>query len=448
MPNEKLKLKNKIRCFGHLFNSCRLIFIFCAALSVLQISLATVSAYEMQFGGNLKKTPLRWRSGIINLTLSNSLRQPAPNIKPNSDVVGAVQRSLKTWESATNIKFQTVWSDKLSISRADGVGDGASLITIAATPENAAPFQGKFSEMPGRTRTFFDNRGTIVEADIVLNPYQQFSTDGSFGTFDLESALTHEIGHLLGLDHSAVLAATMYSQQGKNGTFSLPAISPRTLAEDDLAGIRTLYGAKTEDGNCCGVVSGAITNSDGRPLSGWQVWAEGVATGKMFAAVNNNEKGLWSISGLPNGKYQIIAQSEKSGAEILGQIIIESDKTAVLNYGFAPRQRFLNPQLLGYNGQLSTLAVPISAGNWQTVFLGGENITPGNLSSGNISTSSPFLQVSAESLTKQNFDAAFPVVSFNLVVDPELPSGEYNLQTQDSNGNMTYLLGCFSFDQN
>ena len=431
-----------------LFKPCRLIFAFCIALSILHFSLITVRAYEFQLGGNLKKTPLRWGSGIIYLTLSNSLRQPASNIKPNSDVVGAIQRSLKTWESATNIKFQTVWSDKVSISKADGAGDGASLITIAATPENVAPFQGKFSEMPGRTRTFFDKRGKIVEADIILNPYQQFSTDGSFGTFDLESALTHEIGHLLGLDHSLVLAATMYSQQGKNGTFSLPAIMPRTLAEDDLAGMRSLYGTKIEDGSCCGVADGVITTFDGKPFSGWQVWAEETASGKLFAAVNANDKGFWNIGGLPNGRYQIVTQSDKAAAEVVGQIIVESNKVTTLNHEFTLHSRFLNQQLLGYNGQLSKLAVPISADNWQTVFLGGENITPGNLLLGKISTSSSFIQISAESLTRQDFDAGFPVVSFNLTVDSELPSGEYSLQTQDSNGNATYLLGCFSFDQN
>ena len=408
-----------------------------------------VSAYELQLGGNLKKTPLRWRGGTIILTLSNSLRQPAANIKPNSDVVGAVQRSLKTWESAANIKFTTVWSDKISISKADGTGDGTSLITIAATPENAAPFQGKFGEMPGRTRTFYDKWGKIVEADIVLNPYQQFSSDGSFGTFDLESALTHEIGHLLGLDHSPVMAATMYSQQGKNGTFSLPATMPRTLAEDDLAGIRTLYGAKREDENCCGTITGKLLTFDGKSLGGWQVWAEEIATGKVFAAVTANDKGAWNISGLPYAKYRIITQNEKSNAEIIGQNQLESDKITTLNHEFAPRQRFLDPLLVGSNGQLSTLAVPLSAGgNWQTIFLGGQNITLANLTSESISTSSPFLQISPESLTKQNFDSVFPIVSFNLLLSSELPAGEYNLQIQDSNGNTAYLLGCFSLDQN
>lgn len=447
MQNTNLKLQNKIRRLKRLLESGRLIVVFFgAALSILHFSLCTVGAYEAQLGGNTKKIPLRWRGEVINLTLSNSLRQPASNIKLNSDVIGAVQRSLKTWESASNIKFLIVWSDKVSISKADGVGDGASLITIAATSENVQPFQGKFGEMPGRTRTFYDKRGKIVEADIVLNPYQQFSTDGSFGTFDLESVLTHEIGHLLGLDHSVVLAATMYSQQGKNGTFSLPAFAPRSLSEDDLAGIHSLYGAKLEDGNCCGAVSGTLSSFDGKLFAGWQVWAEEVATGKLFAAVSTNDKGLWTIGGLPNGKYQIITQAEKSNAEILGQIQIETDQLIIFNREFAPRPRLLNPLLLGYNAQLSTLAVPLSVGNWQTIFLGGENITVENLELGNLSTSSPLLQVSSESLTKQSFDYTFPVVSFNLLLDSNLPAGEYDLHVQDSNGDSVYLLGCFTVD--
>uniref|UniRef100_A0A1D1YHI4 Metalloendoproteinase 1 n=1 Tax=Anthurium amnicola TaxID=1678845 RepID=A0A1D1YHI4_9ARAE len=53
--------------------------------------------------------------------------------------------------------------------------------------------------------------------------------------YDLESVVVHEIGHLLGLDHSTVPEAIMY-----------PVIPPRTkkvtLAYDDLQGIWGLYG--------------------------------------------------------------------------------------------------------------------------------------------------------------------------------------------------------------
>lgn len=49
-------------------------------------------------------------------------------------------------------------------------------------------------------------------------------------TQDLQNAATHEIGHIVGLDHSADSRATMYGQ-------ALPGeLQKRTLEEDDIAG--------------------------------------------------------------------------------------------------------------------------------------------------------------------------------------------------------------------
>ena len=192
---------------------------------------------------------IRWPRKTIEVSLSTSLLAPGANIKPDSDVVGAARRALARWSSLTNINFVVTWSQATSISPAEA-GDGVSLVTIAATPENEA-FNSDTTT--GRTRVFFDpETGSIAEADISINPRPrseegadlQFSTDGTPGTYDLEATFTHEIGHLLGLDHSALLSSTMQSRQAFNGTFGLPALTERTLSEDDRQKIRSLYGPK------------------------------------------------------------------------------------------------------------------------------------------------------------------------------------------------------------
>ncbi|KAL5722481.1 hypothetical protein ACHQM5_005997 [Ranunculus cassubicifolius] len=59
--------------------------------------------------------------------------------------------------------------------------------------------------------------------------------DSSRNEFDLESIAVHEIGHLLGLGHSEFSDAVMWGSYDAGAT-------RRELTQDDIQGIRTLYG--------------------------------------------------------------------------------------------------------------------------------------------------------------------------------------------------------------
>src|SRR5262245_30585236 len=285
-----------------------------AIITSMAIFLALGSRERLEIRDSFEFEPsaqtvrkIHWPKKTIEVSFSTSLLSPGANIKPDSDVVGAARRALARWSSLTNINFVVTWSSVASISPADA-GDGINLLTIAPTLENEA-FNSE--AMTGRTRVFFDpETGNIAEADISINPRPraedgtelQFSTDGTPGTYDLEATFTHEIGHLLGLDHSSVLSATMQGRQAYNGTFGLPAMTERKLSEDDRQKLRSLYGPKLRLGRIEGRLSDNRTPGSLTPLNGVNVWAENVVTGRLIASDVTADDGTYRLEGLAPGQ--------------------------------------------------------------------------------------------------------------------------------------------------
>jgi hypothetical protein len=94
--------------------------------------------------------------------------------------------------------------------------------------------------------------GEILDADIYFNPSDSrttFATPQALAAvptaYDLESVLTHELGHFLGFSHSAVWSAIMFPFAPAPGAFS--GTRPTTLqpdaplGDDDRTGLRVFY---------------------------------------------------------------------------------------------------------------------------------------------------------------------------------------------------------------
>jgi len=99
--------------------------------------------------------------------------------------------------------------------------------------------------------------GQILDADIYFNPSDSntaYATPQALTTnpkaYDLESLLTHELGHSLGFSHSAVWSAIMFPFAPAPGTFSgtrPTAQQPDApLGDDDRTGLRVLYPDPTD----------------------------------------------------------------------------------------------------------------------------------------------------------------------------------------------------------
>ena len=419
---------------------------FWSVFIVLALLAVTALADAPQLAETTKISTLRWKKIVIPIAFSNSLLRPNPAIRPDSDIQGAIRNSLDTWEAAANIEFQVSWTEKSAISPAGNAGDGTSLVTVAQTPENLLVFGGEASDIAARTRVFFNRKNEISEADIVLNPYQQFSTDGAIGTFDFESTLKHEIGHLLGLEHSTVVGATMNELQGKNGVFNLPGyFSPRTLSEDDVTQIRALYGARDDD-ECCGALDGKLSLANGRAAKSFNVWLEEPETGRVIVGSRVNADGSFLLKGLNPSKYQIYAQDPVNnfGGQSLGEVEIAKNKTTSFVRKITPQANDFDVQLTGFMGQLSRLAIPINGGKSYTIYVGGKNLNPEDFK---IGTTSPFLTVAGGNFTKYDYGKDISVFSFEIKAMPETPVGDYTIYLQKNDGKIQFLTGNLSVEK-
>lgn len=439
----------------------RLITILLLAVMILATAIPARS-YTFQHTDASASTRLKWPTNTrtIQIALSPSLASPPANIKAGSDVYTAARRALAHWSEIANIQFVEIQSSEQSIS-ASGSPDGVSLITVANTSQNAAAFSPG-ADIPGRTRVFFDpTNGTITEADVVINPNfanDRFSTDGTAGTYDLESILTHEIGHLLGLDHSGVIGATMQPLLGVNNLYGVQAFTVRTLSEDDIAAVRTLYNPRSNTG----AISGTVTYANGTPAFGAHVWAEDISTGKVIAGNVALANGTYRIDDLPAGDYRVMVeyldgpvgaseflsrayaglrttpQQPFQSAEAASSINVAAGGTTNRAITLPSAARSLNARLIGLGGTLSTSAVPLSPGGTYTIYVGGEGIDQ-------IPGSGVSVQSSSITVNQASFQSVpgygLPVISFDVSVSSNVSPGDYTIRLQSNSGEVAYLAG-------
>lgn len=414
---------------------------------VTLVAVSPLFASSASFAGDDAVTNLRWKAGsVIRIAVSTSLLRENPNIKRDSDVAGAIKRSLESWAGVANVEFVQVNSEKQSASPSGPAGDGVSLITIAQTPENVLLFAKDPENAAATTRVFYNRRGMISEADIVLNPYQQFSTDGTLGTFDLESTLTHEIGHLLGLPHSLVLGSTMQANYGKNGVFGLQNFSTRTLSADDIAAVRAIYGPRIDDDNCCGGIEGRLAFVTSKQPRSFEVWIED-SKGRVFGS-SRTTTGDFHFAGLDQGKYRVFAQETgktkaASPAHDLGDAVVTAGETASFSGKALNGTRDFELDYLGLNAQLSEMAVTISPGRSYMLYLGGKNLDPRKL---NISFNSPYISAIPNSIRSLDYGDEISVVSLEIRVGARIPKGEYTIFVESDRGDRRALIGGLTVD--
>jgi hypothetical protein len=449
----------------------RLVATLLVLSALILVPASRPRAYTLQYTNTAATTQVRWPTTNITVALSTSLSSPPSFVRATGpQVVLAARRALSRWALASNIQFNVVTS-----GAQDAVGgDNVSLITIADTGANRALFTT--GVQPGRARVTFDGSGNISEADLAVNPLVTrfdafgnqiasfFSTDGTPDSYDLESTFVHEIGHMLGLEHSGVVAASMQPRQGTNGTYNLPNFTTRTLSADDVAGIRAIYGPRSGLGSIAGRVG--YNSATGTAAFGAHVFAEEVSTGRVVAGNVATASGNYRIDGLPPGQYRVVVEyldepvlvtqigSNAGGypASALGQqppflatdagtVAVGAEATTPLNIAVTVGRPVVNPTFIGTGDsfQLSTVAVPVVPGQPQNILIGGDNLTlapAGTVS--DVTINSPFITVSN---VRQLPGFGIPIISFDISPSLLTPPGEYSVRLTSSAGQAAYSGG-------
>jgi hypothetical protein len=151
----------------------------------------------------------------------------------------------------------------------------------------------------GYTLVALDEQNRIVEADIALNAwlyswFTDFSNTNSGAQF-VETTVLHEIGHLLGLDHTPVGGATVVDGG--------PGLGPGVgLSSDEIAAARFLYPATTTSAQVGGI-SGTV-RLNGVAIRGAIVTAE-TTNGIAISSTPSDSSGFYRLPALPPGSYQV-----------------------------------------------------------------------------------------------------------------------------------------------
>jgi Matrixin len=306
-----------------------------AALLMAALSLARPAPADayLKFGFRVGGTTVdvKWPGAPIRYFVND---RDIPGVAAG-DMRAAVARAAATWQgvAGTTLRFEDQ-----GLTAAAPVGlDGRNTLGFLDRPD--------LDRVLGATSLLIDaSNGTLVEADIFFNTRFPWSVapQGESGRVDVESVVLHELGHFVGLGHSAIGETEPLTTGGRrvlgSGAVMFPiALTPgatadRVLRDDDEAGVQDLYAVDAAS-RTSGSVTGRVTKN-GRGVYGAHVLAFHSETGRMVGGFSLNANGDFVIAGLDPGPH-ILRVEPLDDADV--ESFLSGDVDVDFRAAYAPR---------------------------------------------------------------------------------------------------------------
>jgi len=198
---------------------------------------STTCVNDCQFdesGCKVTGIPLRWASGCVGFSFQ---KDGSENITKET-ARPALSASFGVWADMpceggpSSLTF--VQLDDVSCRKAEYNVDEANA-NIVMWQDYKWKYQGIDNTLAKTTVTYDSDSGLILDADIEINHAYNLFTVGEEGAVnDVQSVVQHEVGHLMGLDHTPVIGATMATDYAEGSL-------RRLLSDDDVQAACAMY---------------------------------------------------------------------------------------------------------------------------------------------------------------------------------------------------------------
>ncbi len=212
-------------------------------------------------GCKLSGEPLAWPGLCVGFSLQKdgTVNLPMDQVRPVIEDAFVAWSDLDCAGGKSSIAFSELADVSCHQSEFNKDGSNANVILFQDTKWR---FHSEGDTLAKTTVTFDAESGTILDADLEMNfAFNELTIGDDHIVYDLQSIVTHEIGHFIGIDHSDDYDATMYAGYDE-GTTTI-----RTLEVDDIEAACTIY-PPNRGGECKSAPKGGLGDACGGEASG------------------------------------------------------------------------------------------------------------------------------------------------------------------------------------